>query len=397
MLSRLSALTPVNTRGMWIGTFHGLCNRMLRMHYRDAGLPQLFQIMDTQDQLALIKRVYKAHNIDDERFPARQLQSMLNAAKEEGLRPNQVEANAGTRRRVGTMRYTSRRASARRGRYELLLRNTSCSPQRRPREHRGASRASSDQVQGQRSTVQRLRRCGGIRYGAVRGWRRRPVDLSFPAAPRHNMQHHRRDWRSVRPLKPSSSAELPLARTHPRRRQRADRPNQTRLGKNLWTADACTSRRVHRAVGPRRGGFHRKRHQEWRATTSHRQIAVLYQSTQSRWSARAGQRRHPYRVYGGMRFSSAPRSSTRWRICDWSPAATTWRVPARGQLSAARGRRPHAGGPADRAQGPGRACGRRHAPARPAGAGSSVAAFVRQIRAMRVAIDGLSLASRSST
>src|SRR6266545_4996170 len=73
MLARLSALTPMNTRGMWIGTFHGLCNRMLRMHYRDAGLPQLFQIMDMQDQLALIKRVYKASSIDDERFPPRQL------------------------------------------------------------------------------------------------------------------------------------------------------------------------------------------------------------------------------------------------------------------------------------------------------------------------------------
>ena len=59
---------------MWIGTFHGLCNRMLRAHYRDADLPQLFQILDTQDQLALIKRLYKAHNIDDERFPPRQLQ-----------------------------------------------------------------------------------------------------------------------------------------------------------------------------------------------------------------------------------------------------------------------------------------------------------------------------------
>ncbi len=65
MLLRLSALTPISTRGMWIGTFHGLCNRMLRAHYRDAGLPQLFQIMDMQDQLALIKRLYKAHGIDD--------------------------------------------------------------------------------------------------------------------------------------------------------------------------------------------------------------------------------------------------------------------------------------------------------------------------------------------
>src|SRR6266850_159776 len=66
---RLAAMTPVHTRGMWIGTFHGLCNRMLRAHYRDANLPQLFQIMDTQDQLSLIKRMYRVHNIDDVRYP----------------------------------------------------------------------------------------------------------------------------------------------------------------------------------------------------------------------------------------------------------------------------------------------------------------------------------------
>src|ERR1700752_914422 len=92
MLARLSALTPVNTRGMWIGTFHGLCNRMLRAHYRDAELPQLYQIMDTQDQLALIKRLYKAHGIDDERFPARAFHSFIMDAKEAGLRPNAFEA-----------------------------------------------------------------------------------------------------------------------------------------------------------------------------------------------------------------------------------------------------------------------------------------------------------------
>src|SRR5262252_7329546 len=92
MLVRLSAMTPINLRGMWIGTFHGLCNRMLRAHYRDAELPQTFQILDTQDQLGLIKRLYKAHNIDDERFPPRQLQYFIADAKEEGLRPNMVEA-----------------------------------------------------------------------------------------------------------------------------------------------------------------------------------------------------------------------------------------------------------------------------------------------------------------
>src|SRR5438093_3229508 len=88
MLLRLSALTPVNTRGMWIGTFHGLCNRMRRAHYRDAALPHLYQIMDTRDQPPLLKRLYKAHGIDDNRFPARQLQALINGAKEEGRRPN---------------------------------------------------------------------------------------------------------------------------------------------------------------------------------------------------------------------------------------------------------------------------------------------------------------------
>ena len=57
--ARLSAMLPINTRGMWIGTFHGLCNRLLRAHYREAGLPQLFQILDSADQLSAIKRLLK--------------------------------------------------------------------------------------------------------------------------------------------------------------------------------------------------------------------------------------------------------------------------------------------------------------------------------------------------
>src|SRR5512143_1384900 len=60
MLTRISAMLPINTRGMWVGTFHGLCNRLLRAHHREAGLPPLFQILDTQDQLSLIKRLMKS-------------------------------------------------------------------------------------------------------------------------------------------------------------------------------------------------------------------------------------------------------------------------------------------------------------------------------------------------
>ncbi|MDR3087152.1 MAG: exodeoxyribonuclease V subunit gamma [Azoarcus sp.] len=101
MQTRLGAMLPVNLRGMWIGTFHGLCNRLLRAHYRDAGLTQLFQILDTADQLAAIKRLLKALNVDDEKFPPRDLQYFINAHKEAGLRPHAIEAlDDVTRRRV---------------------------------------------------------------------------------------------------------------------------------------------------------------------------------------------------------------------------------------------------------------------------------------------------------
>ena len=92
MLTRISAMLPISTRGMWVGTFHGLCNRFLRAHHRDAGLPQLFQILDSQDQQAAIKRLLKALNVDEERFPARETQYFINAAKEEGKRAKDVEA-----------------------------------------------------------------------------------------------------------------------------------------------------------------------------------------------------------------------------------------------------------------------------------------------------------------
>eukprot|EP01037_Dinobryon_pediforme_P048753 gene48753-biopygen21609 len=81
MLARLSAMMPINTRGMWVGTFHGLCNRLLRAHHRDAGLPQTFQILDSQDQLSAIKRLLKAMNVDDEKYPPRNLMYFINGAK----------------------------------------------------------------------------------------------------------------------------------------------------------------------------------------------------------------------------------------------------------------------------------------------------------------------------
>jgi DNA helicase-2/ATP-dependent DNA helicase PcrA len=100
MLTRISAMLPLDTRGLWIGTFHGLCNRLLRSHHRDAGLPQTFQILDSGDQLAAIKRLLKANGIDDEKYPPRDVQRFINGAKEEGERPGDVEAFDSYRHRM---------------------------------------------------------------------------------------------------------------------------------------------------------------------------------------------------------------------------------------------------------------------------------------------------------
>ena len=91
MLTRLGAMLPLPVRGMWVGTFHGLCNRFLRAHWKLAALPQGFQILDTADQLSAVKRIVKAMNLDEERFVPKQVSWFIAAQKEEGLRPKDID------------------------------------------------------------------------------------------------------------------------------------------------------------------------------------------------------------------------------------------------------------------------------------------------------------------
>jgi len=91
MLARLQNMLPVNVRGMWIGTFHGLCNRFLRAHWKLAALPQSFQILDMQDSQSAIKRIIKAMNLDEERFVPKQVSWFIAGSKDEGRRPRDVE------------------------------------------------------------------------------------------------------------------------------------------------------------------------------------------------------------------------------------------------------------------------------------------------------------------
>ena len=93
MQTRLSTMLPINVRSMWLGTFHGLCHRFLRLHYKDANLPSTFQILDSGDQLSLVKRLLKALNIAEEIIAPRSLQGFINAQKESGLRADRLQAS----------------------------------------------------------------------------------------------------------------------------------------------------------------------------------------------------------------------------------------------------------------------------------------------------------------
>ncbi|MDB5819818.1 MAG: uvrD [Rhizobacter sp.] len=91
MLHRLAAMLPIPVRGMWLGTFHGLCNRFLRAHWKLAALPQGFQILDSADQLSAVKRVIKAMKLDEERYVPKQMTWAIASAKDDGKRPQNID------------------------------------------------------------------------------------------------------------------------------------------------------------------------------------------------------------------------------------------------------------------------------------------------------------------
>ncbi|MRH78438.1 DNA helicase II [Spiribacter sp. C176] len=91
MRGRIEHLLDLSSSGMWVGTFHGLSHRLLRMHWQEAGLPQSFQILDSEDQRRLVKRVMRDLKVDENRWPVRQLQGFINARKDAGERPDDLD------------------------------------------------------------------------------------------------------------------------------------------------------------------------------------------------------------------------------------------------------------------------------------------------------------------
>jgi len=126
MRGRIESLLQIPVNHLWIGTFHGLAHRLLRRHWQDAGLPQSFQIIDSDDQLRIIKRLLKSLELDDDRWVPREIQYFINAQKDEGLRPKHLDDEGDTNRRQSISLYQSYQEICDRGGLvdfaELLLR-----------------------------------------------------------------------------------------------------------------------------------------------------------------------------------------------------------------------------------------------------------------------------------
>ncbi len=312
MLVRLSAMLPINARGLWMGTFHGLCNRMLRAHYREAGLPQTFQILDSADQLATIKRLMKALNVDDEKFKPREVQNFISGSKESGQRAHEVEAaDPYTRRKVeifaaydeqcqreGVVDFSELLLRC----YELLLRNHQL------RDHYQARfcHILVDEFQDtNRLQYQWLKLLAGQRNALFAVGDDDQSIYAFRGANVGNMQELTRDFNVQSVLKLEQNY-----RSHGNILDAANaliKNNRSRLGKNLWTSES-KGELLHVYEASTDAEESRFIVDEVRRLNTEgvrlSEMAVLYRSnTQSRIIEHAlVSAGVPYRVYGGLRF-----------------------------------------------------------------------------------------------
>jgi DNA helicase II / ATP-dependent DNA helicase PcrA len=313
MRGRIESLLGVPGGALWIGTFHGLAHRLLRLHWREAGLPQTFQILDADDQLRLIKKVLRALELDDTRWVPKDLQYFINAQKDEGRRPAALADDGDGTRRVMIKVYAAYEDACRRSGVvdfaELLLRSFELwrdQPPLRAHYQRRFRHVLVDEFQDTNAIqYQWLRMLAGpdslpFVVGdddqSIYGWRGAKVE---------NIQRYQRDfpgttvfrleqnYRSTATILNAANALI----SH----------NTERMGKTLWTdGERGEPIRVYAAFNERdEADFVVERIRDWTRPGGRRQdCGVLYRSNaQSRVLEEALlAARIPYRVYGGLRF-----------------------------------------------------------------------------------------------
>ncbi len=312
MLTRLSAMLPINTRGMWVGTFHGLCNRFLRAHHREARLPATFQILDTADQLSAIKRLMKQMNVDDEKYPPKQIQNYINGCKDEGYRAEQMEAydrHTQTMREVFTEYDKQCQREGVADFAELLLRcyeTLAREPQLRAHYQERFRYILVDEFQDtNRLQYQWLKLLAGSQNCVFAVGDDDQSIYSFRGARVGNMQDFQHDFAVQEVIKLEQNY-----RSHSNILDAANAiisHNQNRLGKNLWTSDGGGEpiRLFEAYTDTEEAGFVvdevKALHKDG---IELQEMALLYRSNaQSRILEHAlFSAGIPYRVYGGLRF-----------------------------------------------------------------------------------------------
>ncbi len=314
MRGRIEEMLGEPVGGMWVGTFHGLAHRFLRAHWQDAGLPQHFQILDSDDQFRLIKRIHKAMQLDEARWPPRQAQTFINQQKDEGLRPQHLDAGGDffLDKLIAIYReYESIRTRGGLLDFADLLLSTLELLRARP------DILHHYQERFRHILVDEFQDTNAIQYAWLRllagqndnlfavgdddqsiyGWRGARVE---------NIQFFQRDYPTTRTIRleqnyRSTGNILAAANA-------LIANNPTRLGKNLWTQDGAGEpiRRYTAFNEVDEARFVIERIRSHVETDGYRrdQCAILYRTTaQSRLFEEALiQAGMPYRVYGGLRF-----------------------------------------------------------------------------------------------
>lgn len=313
MRARLDALIPGSTQGLTVGTFHGIAHRLLRRHWREAGLTETFQILDSDDQLRLVKRVVAGLGLDDARFPPRQASWQINNWKDEGKRPESIEHGNHPVTRTFVQIYQAYEDACRRAglvdfaelllrAHELWLKNPAVLEHYQQRWRYLLIDEFQDTNTLQYAWIRVLAGATGQVFvvgdddQAIYGWRGAKVEnvqqflKDFPGARTIKLEQNYRSTSNI--LKAANSV---IAR------------NGGRLGKQLWTAGDDGERiALYAAYNEQdEARFVIERIREYVAEHgSAKDCAILYRSNaQSRnFEEQLIQRDIPYRVYGGQRF-----------------------------------------------------------------------------------------------
>jgi DNA helicase-2/ATP-dependent DNA helicase PcrA len=313
MRERIERLLGFPTRNLWIGTFHGLAHRLLRIHAADAGLSEGFQIMDSDDQVRLIRRMLRALELDENVWVPKEIQWFINAQKDEGLRPADLhdEGNAGRRQMIDLYaRYEKACAAASLVDFgELLLRSLEVlrDNEHLLRQYRDRFKhVLVDEFQDTNAIQYRWLKLiagpSGVPFvvgdddQSIYRWRGARVE---------NLQRFQQDYPGTQIVRLEQNYRSTATILNAANAVIAN--NSARLGKTLWTEGvAGTPIKVYAAFNERdEAEFVINRIQDYIAQGNRRsEIAVLYRSNaQSRVFEEgllaAG---IPYRVYGGLRF-----------------------------------------------------------------------------------------------